>query len=219
MAFPSLNDIRGRVRSILNESSSSTFLPDAVLNRFINEAEREIAAKTGCLESIDALTTSASSRLVPFSGLYVKDVEYIPGSGSRIGIQQITPKHLGSVQVSGTSVPEYWFRWGGNVVVEPLPGATTYTLYAYIADYPQTEMSESTDEPAIPASFYEDIIQYAAFLALVRDRKFQQAAFCYNRYIESIQAKKQLIVAQTPDTPMVKKIPTIVAQPQREAAQ
>jgi len=50
----------------------------------------------------------------------------------------------------------------------------------------------------------------------MRDRKFQQAAFIYNKYIESIQAKKQMIVAQQPDTPIAKKIPTVVAQPQQQ---
>lgn len=215
MAFPDLADIRSRVLSLMNESSTSTFLPSTVLNRFINEAEREVAAKTGCLENIDSTSTIASTRTVQFSGHKIKYIEYIPGSGNRIGLQQITIKHLGSVQVNG-STPEFFCQWGNNALIEPLPGTTLYTLYIYVADYPQTEMSSDTDEPSIPASFHEDLIQYSLFLALMRDRKFQQAAFIYNKYIESIQAKKQMIVAQQPDTPIAKKIPTVVAQPQQQ---
>lgn len=218
MSFPSLTDIRSRVWTLMNESSSSTFLPSTVLNRFINEAERQIATKTGCLESIDSTSTIASTRTVQFSGHKIKDIEYIPGSGNRIGLQQLTLKHLGSAQADSTT-PQYFCQWGNKALIEPMPGTTTYSLYLYLSDYPQVEMSEDTDTPSIPASFYEDIVQYAFFLSLVRDRKFQQASFIYNRYIESIQAKKQLIVAQKPDSPMAKKIPTVVVVPQQQGNQ
>jgi len=206
MAFPDLTDIRARVRSLMNEDSNSTFLTDAILNRFINDGERDIAIKTGCIENIDTATTTASTRLVAFSGHKVKYVEY--AGSTRTGIQRVTPKHLGFSTYSGAT-PQYWFQWGGSVVIDPLP-ATAYTLYLYVSDYPQTEMSESTDEPAIPSSFHEDIVQYALARALMRDRKWQQAAFVYNKYIESIQAKKQMIVAQQPDPRSAIKIPDVV---------
>lgn len=211
MAFPDLTDIRARVRSLMDEDSNSTFLTDAILNRFINDGERDIAIKTGCIENIDSATTTASTRLVAFSGHKIKDVEYIPASGSRLGVQRITPKHLGRVPVNG-STPQYWCQWGGNAVVHPIPGSTTYTLYFYVSDYPHTEMSEDTDEPAIPSSYHEDIVQYALFKSLMRDRKWQQAAFVYNKYIESIQAKKQMITAQQPDNRIVTKIPDVVKE-------
>ncbi len=206
MAFPDLADIRDRVRSLMNEDSNSTFLPDAVLNRYINDGERDIAAKTGCLENIDTAVTTAASRLVAFSGHKVKYVEY--AGATTVGIQRITPKHLGYPSYTGTA-PQYWFQWGGSVVVDPLPD-TAYTLYLYVSDYPHTEMSDDTDEPSIPASFHEDIVQYAYCRALMRDRKWPQAAFVYNKYIESIQAKKQMLVTQHPDSRAAIKIPDIV---------
>lgn len=209
MAFPDLTDIRSRVRSLVNESSSSTFLPDTVLNRFINEAERDIAAKAGCLESINSAVTVNATRLVAFTAYKVKYVEYVPTSGNRIGLQKITLKHLGHVQMNAT-LPQYWTQWGSNIVLEPISGATVYTLSVTSAGYPSSSMSADTDEPLIPVSYHEDIIQYALFRALLRDRKFQQAAFVYNKYIESIQSKKQMITAQQPDSRSVIKIPDVV---------
>jgi hypothetical protein len=212
MAFPDLTDIRTRVRSLMNEDSNSTFLTDTILNRMINDAERDICIKTGCLENIDSVTTIASTRTVAFSGHKVKYLEYI--GSTREGLQRVTPKHLGYGTFKG-STPQRWFQWGGTCVIDPMPGTTTYTLYQYVSDYPHTEMSSDTDEPAIPSSYYEDIIQFVLFRALLRDRKYQQAAFVYNKYIESIQAKKKIITAQQPDSRMANKIPDVVRDMQK----
>lgn len=188
MTYPDLSDLRTRVLTITNEASTSSIFTSTVLNRFINDAERDIAAKTGCLEHIDTLTTTASTRSVPFSGYKVKNLEYIPVSGTRIGLPKITLKHFGRLPLSGAT-PQYWTQWGGFVLIEPIP-ASAYTLYATISDYPLIEMSSDTDEPTIPATYYEDLIWYAVSRCYMRKGRREQAAYTYNRYIEAIQFKK-----------------------------
>jgi hypothetical protein len=188
MTYPDLSDLRTRVLTITNEASTSSIFTSTVLNRFINDAERDIAAKTGCLEHIDTLTTTASTRSVPFSGYKVKNLEYIPVSGTRIGLPKITLKHFGRLPLSGAT-PQYWTQWGGVVLIEPIP-ASAYTLYATISDYPLIEMSSDTDEPTIPATYYEDLIWYAVSRCYMRKGRREQAAYAYNRYIEAIQFKK-----------------------------
>lgn len=188
MTYPDLSDLRTRVLTITNEASTSSIFTSTVLNRFINDAERDIAAKTGCLEHIDSLTTTASTRSVPFSGYKVKNLEYIPVSGTRIGLPKITLKHFGRLPLSGAT-PQYWTQWGGFVLIEPIP-ASAYTLYATISDYPLIEMSSDTDEPTIPATYYEDLIWYAVSRCYMRKGRREQAAYAYNRYIEAIQFKK-----------------------------
>ena len=188
MAYPDLSDLRTRVLTITNEASTSSIFTSTVLNRFINDAERDIAAKTGCLEHIGSLTTTASTRSVPFSGYKVKNLEYIPVSGTRIGLPKITLKHFGRLPLSGAT-PQYWTQWGGFVLIEPIP-ASAYTLYATISDYPLIEMSSDTDEPTIPATYYEDLIWYAVSRCYMRKGRREQAAYAYNRYIEAIQFKK-----------------------------
>lgn len=188
MTYPDLSDLRTRVLTITNEASTSSIFTSTVLNRFINDAERDIAAKTGCLEHIDTLTTTASTRSVPFSGYKVKNLEYIPVSGTRIGLPKITLKHFGRLPLSGAT-PQYWTQWGGFVLIEPIPDSA-YTLYATISDYPLIEMSSDTDEPTIPATYYEDLIWYAVSRCYMRKGRREQAAYTYNRYIEAIQFKK-----------------------------
>lgn len=214
MAFPDLTDIRGRVRTLANESSTSTFLSDAILNRFINDGERDIAAKTGCLESIDSVTTTASSRLVQFNGHKLTDVEYYISASSRVGLRECTLKQIGHLNYNGAT-PQYWARWGQYVVLDPLPGATTYTLYLYISDYPSIEMSEDTDEPQIPAAFHESIVHYALYRYLLRDRKFSMVAPAYANYISGIQLLKDRIVKKRIDKRSELKTPDIALSPQQ----
>lgn len=208
MAYPDLSDLRTRVLTITNEASTSSIFTSTVLNRFINDAERDIAAKTGCLEHIDSLTTTASTRSVPFSGYKVKNLEYIPVSGTRIGLPKITLKHFGRLPLTGAT-PQYWTQWGGFVLIEPIP-TTVYTLYATISDYPLIEMSSDTDEPTIPATYHEDLIWYAVSRCYMRKGRREQAAYAYNRYIEDIQLKKFTRTYPKQDARLVTSIPEAV---------
>ena len=208
MAYPDLSDLRTRVLTITNEASTSSIFTSTVLNRFINDAERDIAAKTGCLEHIDTLTTTASTRSVPFSGYKVKNLEYIPVSGTRIGLPKITLKHFGRLPLSGAT-PQYWTQWGGFVLIEPIPAAV-YTLYATISDYPLVEMSSDTDEPSIPSTYHEDLIWYAVSRCYMRKGRREQAAYAYNRYIEDIQIKKFTRMYPKQDARLLTSIPEAV---------
>ena len=208
MAYPDLSDLRTRVLTITNEASTSSIFTSTVLNRFINDAERDIAAKTGCLEHIDSLTTTASTRSVPFSGYKVKNLEYIPVSGTRIGLPKITLKHFGRLPLTGTT-PQYWTQWGGFVLIEPIP-TTVYTLYATISDYPLVEMSSDTHEPSIPSTYHEDLIWYAVSRCYMRKGRREQAAYAYNRYIEDIQLKKFTRTYPKQDARLLTSIPEAV---------
>ena len=72
-----LLSLKTLVRSILDETTAAQWT-DANLVRWINAAERDIAIKTGCIETILSLTTTAESRLVAFTGNFVNYVEYAP---------------------------------------------------------------------------------------------------------------------------------------------
>jgi hypothetical protein len=209
MAYPDLSDLRTRVLTITNEDSTSAIFTSAVLNRFLNDAERDIAAKTGCLEHIDTLVTTVSLRTVRFSGFKVKNLEYIPVTGTRTGLPKITLKHFGRLPLTGAT-PQYWTQWGGLILIEPIP-ESAYTLYATISDYPLTEMSSDTDEPSIPAVYHEDMIWYAVSRCYMRKGRREQGAFAYNRYIESIQIKKFTRTYTKQDSRILTSIPEAVS--------
>ena len=63
MGWPDLSDTQTAVRDVLGEVTALRWT-DAEIKRFINDAERDIAIKSGCYEATVAITTTASSRVV-----------------------------------------------------------------------------------------------------------------------------------------------------------
>ena len=204
MTWPSLLDIRTRERSLLNEPVFILW-PDAELNRLSNDAERDIAIKTGCIESIDTVMTTASSRLVAVSGYRVKYVEYVSGSERPKGLARITIRQMGFLGTNG-ALPQYWCQWGRYILVDPLPVAA-HTLNVYMADWPQVEMSADADTPEIPAEFHNLIPAYAYWKALLKIRKFGSSGAVYLDYIGALQRSRSQLLDRYPDQRADLKIP------------
>jgi len=208
MAWPDLADIRLRVRDQLNEDTAS-FYTDNQIDRWINDGERDIAIKGLCLESIQSLTTVASTRTVTVSCIKPLHVEYKPGSGTRLGLIKINPLQLGRLDIS-VSTPQYWFQWGNKIGIEPKPGTTTYNLDVYTAIGPTVLLSGTTDEPQIPAEFQHLIVDYAVYRGLIRARKFSGASIIYSDYIKTLQEIRMGVITKYNNIQDDLKIPDIV---------
>lgn len=202
MAWPDIADIRTQIRSLLNEKTAA-FWTDAELNRLINEAERDIAAKALCLEAI--ATVTASTRTTSFTGHKILRAEY-----NAIGLQKILPKMMGRVTLNGV-VPQYWFQWGQTLVLEPKP-ATSYTITLYTAIAPSTGMgtiegTADTNEPSIPARFHELIILFVLSRAYMKDRKFTTAGHIYKTYINELMIARKQVIDRYADPRSALKVP------------
>lgn len=211
MAWPDLVDIRTNVRYLINESTASRWT-DAELNRWINDAERDIAIKANCYEAIESVTTTASSRLVPFTGNKVMYIEYIPVSGTIIGLQAISPKSMGHVSTTANT-PQFWFQWGGNIVLEPIPDAA-YTLNVYTCKSPDYEMYDSTDEPMIPVEFHNLIILYVMSQAYFKVGKYSMSGNLYIQYVAELQNLINTYQKRVPDSYRDLKVPNMVQEAQ-----
>lgn len=204
MTWPALSDIRTRLRSLLNEPVFILWT-DEELDRLINDGERDIAIKTGCIESIDAVTTTASSRLVQVSGYRAKYVEYVPGSGRPKGLARVNLRQFGYLDTNGAT-PQYWCQWGRHLLIHPLPD-DAYNLNVYMADWPQVELSADADTPEIPADFHNLIPAYGHWKALLKQRKFGSSGAAYQDYIGALQRSRAQLVERWPDTRADLRIP------------
>jgi hypothetical protein len=190
MAFPDLSDILTRCRSVLNESTAAMW-SDAELYTIINDAERDIAVKTGCIENVDEKVTVAGTRTVDYTGYDVKYVEFVPTGGTPVGLRRISINHLGRVKTAGIH-PQYYAVWGSKIIIEPKP-TKVYALNVCVADYPSTYMSTSTDEPEIQKEFHEDILSYVPYMSLFKPGKFRASQDHYKKYITSLTRKSALV--------------------------
>ncbi len=184
--------------TLKNMLNSTRFFPDSRVLKWVNRAERDIAFKSGCLKSCDAISTTDGSRHYYFSGFYVNAVEYVPASGSPRAMLRILPKHIGRMRTEG-SEPKGWFAWGSVVGIEPLPGTTSYNVNAYIADFPETEMTALTDTPTIPAETHDLIVTYGLFMAALMQKRYGTALSLYSQYRASV-AQRFWINMNMPDS-------------------
>ena len=122
-------------------------------------------------------------------------VEY--QSSPPIGLVKITPKMMGRGS-HRDGAPQYWFQWGRYVIFDPLPLAS-YTYTAYVATPPTYEMSADADTPQVPVEFYEDIVTFAKYRALIKRKSWGQSGLAYQQYVSSIQEKRMAYLERLQD--------------------
>jgi hypothetical protein len=188
VAWPSLADIRLRVRDGLNEASAGYF-DDAEIDRAINAAERHVAAATLCYEHNLSLTTTASQRylLIPTVTCHkIWRVEYVPLTGDSRPLIKIVPWQVGSQHLTINDVyPWYWFQFGENKVnLEPIP-AGAYVMNVFFAMAPTKEMSGDTDVPEVSVEAQEILHLFALYLMLFKKKQYGTALGKYREYRKS----------------------------------
>jgi hypothetical protein len=182
------------LKAILN---STRIFADSRVLKWVNRAERDIAFKSGCLKNTDTITTASGIRNYRFSGFYVNTIEYVIAAGNRSMIR-ILPKHLGRTRTEGAE-PKAWYPWGSVIGVEPLPGATPYTLNAYVADYPEVEMTTLSETPSIPVEYRDLIVIYGLFMAALMQKRYTTALSLYADY-RSLVAQRYFLTINQPDS-------------------
>jgi len=170
-----LTNLRTRVRYILNEPTENFWL-DVELNRWLNDAQRDIAIKSTCIRNIDSTTTTAAQRYVTYNGYKVLYVEY-----NSIGLPKIHPTQIGRAQTDATGAPAYWFESNGRVYFDPIPD-NTYTVYLYVIDYPAAELSDGAPTPTIPNHFRPLMTLYTLSKAYEKDKRYGPSAQLMGMY-------------------------------------
>lgn len=207
MAYPDLSDIRQRLRDILSESGVS-FYTNAMLNRWINDGQWDVADKSLCYEREHSLVTVVNTRSVVISATKLLSLEYLPTSGSRMGLGRILPQMVGHINLTGVT-PQYWFMWGNRVCIEPIPTAV-YNLVGYIASHPLQILTSDTDEPEIPVAFIPWVIEYAHIRALMRDKQWGKAAYRYSQYITDMAMARSNVLRKHANSRSDFDIPNVV---------
>lgn len=181
-----LKNLRTRSRDLINEATAD-FWTDAMLNRFAADGERDLAIKGLCIPNRDSISTTSSTRTVAFTGHEVGYLSYSYTDGAltkELGLKKILPTQTGHLSNNATT-PQRWFRTGSNVGIEPRPD-DTYTLIAYLADFPTTEITDAYDVPQIQPEFRPLLVLYMVARALEKEGKFAQSAQIHGMYMNEL---------------------------------
>lgn len=213
MATLTLATIRNLIRSDLNEATT-TAITDTELNSIINDGYKDVSVKGMCYENKITLTDiPISIRMIPLSSYNIvrlNYVEYNLGASGCLGLLSVMPQTIGHIPINGYS-PQYYFKWGNYLVIEPLPDVGTYDLFLYASCYPAAVMTADGDTPAsLPIEFHESVYQYALAFSCLKLKRWGDAANFYNKYIENVQSKKFEYVSKYPDSRMMHELPATV---------
>lgn len=121
------------VRTYLNEATAK-FYAQAEIWRWLDQAASDIAKRSLCVRRILTSATGGNGvRKVDVDAYKVMEVEYV-GTRPKV-LTKIDPLKVGHFPLNGTA-PQYWYEFGGNVYIDPLPDAV-YPLRLYVADIPK----------------------------------------------------------------------------------
>jgi len=218
MATVNLLIIRALVRDELNEPSQ-TAITDTEIDAIANDGYKDVAVKALCYENKIAFNNIATTqKIVPLvfatnRVLHVNYVEYKSGTTEGgWGMLGVLPQTIGHMAIDGNT-PQFWFQWGDYLFVEPITDAATYDLEVYAACYPAAAMALDGDTPAnLPTEFHEDVYFFTLAFAALKLKRWNDAANAYNRYIISVQRKRDEYIAKYPEGRLVHELPEIVTR-------
>ena len=110
-------------RALLDESTAALF-SDAEILMWINAGERDIAYKTGCLESISELTTTEDVRYVAFTGIKVNAVELVESGSTTVLVGGDVNYKDTSDNVWKDTTDVVWKDYERNVTIPYAPQST-----------------------------------------------------------------------------------------------
>jgi hypothetical protein len=224
--MPRIDTIEYQIMSALTEQSPAA-LSSAMLINAINDGHKDVAAKSLCLESESVVSTVPGSRFVPFSGYKVKDIK---DESTNLGVIETMPQSFGHNIIDGAR-PQYWFQWGGYVVLDPVPDAV-YSLRLYLAIPPDTQTYAgafySQDDgfidtdgvfewevppfiTGLPAEFIPSITDFAIYALAIKLKRWGKAVESYNTYVSNLAKRKVEYISHHPESPLMPRVPKVVA--------
>lgn len=191
-----LADIRTDVRSHLDEATARQWT-DTELNRWINEAARDIARRSESLQVTEDVTAVVDQQeyTLPTDVIRLYRVEWRPDAGG--GIYTMEYRDFNSMdsvwwsqQATGSGYPVWFTLWGYppslKLTVYPKPSqAGTFKVFYY--GLPADAAADGTTV-AVPEGWQDLIALYAEYVALRKDAdpRWQEAKGLYEERLGAL---------------------------------
>lgn len=198
-----LLEVRTDVRSRLDETNAASgYFTDTELNRWINEAQRDIARRAEVLQSfntsVNAVVGTAKYNL-PSDVIRVHRIEFVPtGSTQVYPLESRTYDELdqywGVNPTTQRSYPSYYAIWGvpGGTSLQvqfyPVPSNTgVFNIYYYRLPGALTADGNTLD---IPEGWQDLVALYCEYVAKrkLRDSTWSEAKQLYDESLENLVA-------------------------------
>lgn len=163
-------------------------LPEQFIFDELNRAQSMLAEDLLCIETSASVTFTSGVGAEPTGFYRMKQLKLSTS-------QLLQPIEVSGEQyddiirtyTSGGQTPTWYWRWGGNITLFPVPATGSYTVYYY--GVPTTTIAQAT-EPQIPAYMDEAMLFYAVKeLAVVAGRN-DLVPLCEGKYARELDRIK-----------------------------
>ena len=175
MAFPaSVSEAISFIRLKVNDVRTPSFYSDAELTSYIEEASLATSYFARCVQANETIT-SGSSLFNPVSTLsnIVKIEAVLVGNDALKEVELHMLGHVGNIFGN----PKYYISRNDTVGLYPIKTGTSAVVYASISTSVYTE---------IPAEFRPALLDYAIYLALLKDRRVDEASAYKQSFIDAL---------------------------------
>lgn len=173
-----LKELRDMVRASLDEPDEQGFFSNDEINRWLNEAQKDIALKTKHLK--DSVYRIMESNVTTFQ----LPIDYIEmHKVIRNG------KRLKKIAMEEAEDKAGYYTWKDELNVYP-PGNGSDKLKLFYFRSPQ-KMQDDEDDPEVPYAFRDMMIQFACYKAKIKDRHPEEAQMFYEDYMQDVAEMQQ----------------------------
>jgi hypothetical protein len=202
----SLDDFRVSVSGKTGMSNLSASTDRTLLDRWANEAVRDVLVRTHCFVDFGTMATTIDERDydLPSSILAVEKLQILDDNGNPASLDQKETEEIFDLReglaLSGTAIPSEYAVQGSNMLMLfPTPDKA-YTLHIYYVPLP-TELLQDTDSPAaqsfggVPLEYHKAIEYYMLWQAgdHTDDRSSAQGErykLLYDEFIAKIRGQR-----------------------------
>jgi len=185
-----VDDLVTEARYILNESASASgkMWTDAEIETWINDAVRNIIARTHCLESSEqhTLDSGTSEYTISNDYVFVKTVLYQSGETE---FRALLPSSVDVLGYVPGDEPKHFYEYNGKVGVFPLKDSRDATVSGntiYVYYVPMQETLSGTSSIPTPASFDRAILYYTISQAFLKDGQMDRSDRFWSQYSQEI---------------------------------
>lgn len=206
MALYTVNDVVLKVHDLLEESTDVNVISAARLIKLTSDAQKWVAAESGCYQSWGTITLLASTvRYSPPTGASaVLSIEY--NYGNDVGVRPLIPISPDAIPHAADSDYPYFWAYRGNYVsiypsIPSLPDNAT--LNVLIAKLPDA-LTALTDSLVIPDDYQMVVPYYVAKEIAIKDNQLTKAQWLVQEIMRYTKegiaqySKKGIVGVSTP---------------------
>lgn len=178
--------------------NASTIWTDAELLEWINDGVVDIAARSRCTETKQAITLAANTLeySITINYIAISAVVYSPASGALTGLLRGHPNHVGrsdaDTMMESVKQPQYWYDWKGDIGIYPPRNTaiTGETVYLYAVARP-SDLTATTSLVTVPAIYDRALTMYVVGQAFMKMDQWAKSARFMAEYYAEIDRYRQ----------------------------